>query len=275
MSSRELCWIAPQLKPLHELAHAVESAKKTRVSAQMRSADRALQEARLRILAYLCGMRPSLLPSRRLKAFLSLEVDEVAHLLLGLNFLFVGPFRIKQPFEVVWSGLSRLHGPGDGLNALSGEEFHFAELFYNRHLDGDPSALNCLMACLYRQAGSNPEHKPNSPDFCGDQRRPFNRATVELDALKFESVDHKRKGVILWWYQVNVHRIVEQNPGVFTKKGGEKAQPSLGWLPVFRALAKDPLQVDQISKMKLSRILYELNASRQEAISLKSKLKKR
>jgi hypothetical protein len=231
--------------------------------------DGRLQEHRIELLRRMCGVGRWPF-SKKNKAFYSMLPDEVADVLATLNFIFK-KIELQQPFAHFGFWGYRYYGPRPGLENLSGAEFHFAELVFAKALTGDAKALAELVAILYRPKGQGPKHNPESDDYCGDVRVPFNRFAVDARAKHFLALADKVKYPLLLWYAGQRARIMEGYPEVFSGSATEQAINE-GWLPIFRALAKDPLNFDVVAEKPLTFILWELTKLHQEAEVQRRKL---
>lgn len=246
--------------------------------------DLILQELRIKMLWKLLDLR--WYQWRKKRAFLSLFADELSDLLNTTDFLLEKPQRNKPPFEVLIVGRLKLIPPGHALRNLSAEEFHFLGLHLKKlsdlkhqNLNEKDLALeraalqNEIVYALYRPKGKTPEHIPGHDKFCGDERMPFNRHNWETKARLVADVPTWKKELIIWWFSQILLRIQDSHPLIFSKKGKSMAN-RYGWLPVFRQLAKNPLQTQKIGGLKLSYLLYELNQLIEESDRLKSRYAK-
>lgn len=281
-------WDEIQPQTLHALLLLIKEAQAALIlyqeSEDPESADLILQEARVKILWRLLDLR--WYHWRKKRAFLSLYADELSDLLNTTDFLLEKPQRNKPPFEVLIVGRQLLIPPGHALQNLSAEEFHFLGLHLkklsglkNRNITDKDLALeraalqNEIVYALYRPKGKTPEHIPGHDKFCGDERIRFNRHNWEAKAGLVADVPTWQKELIIWWFSQMLLRIQEAHPLIFSKKS-EGLANRYGWLPVFRQLAKNPLQTEKIGSLKLSYLLYELNQIIEESDRLKSRYAK-
>lgn len=247
-------------------------------------ADLALQELRIKMLWKLLDMRWH--HWRKKRAFLTLFADELSDLLNTTDFLLERPQRNKPPFAEFKLGRQTFLSPGHALQNLTAEEFHFLSLHLKKLSDLKDSSLsdqakaleksalqNEIVYALYRPRGKKPAHRPSHEDFVGDERIPFNRHNWEEKARILNNLPTWKKELIIWWFSQMLLRIQEAHPLIFSKKGKSMAN-HYGWLPVFRQLAKNPLQTQKIGGLKLSYLLYELNQLIEESDRLKSRYAK-
>lgn len=281
-------WDEIQPHTLHVLLPIIKEAQAALIlfqeSKDPEPADLALQELRIKMLWKLIDLRWYDWCKKR--AFLSLYADELSDLLNTTDFLLERPQRNKPPFEFLAVGRQKLIPPGHALQNLSAEEFHFLGLHLkklselkDRKLNEKDLALeraalqNEIVYALYRPKGKIPEHIPGHHNFCGDERIRFNRYNWETKARLVADVPTWKKELIIWWFSQMLLRIQEAHPLIFSKKK-EGLANRYGWLPVFRQLAKNPLQTEKIGSLKLSYLLYELNQIIEESDRLKSRYAK-
>ena len=281
-------WDEIPAKTLHALLPQIKEAQAAFViyeeSDDREPADTVLQGLRIVILWKLLGLRWYHWLKKR--AFLSIYADELSDMLNTTDFLLEHPQRNKPPFDVLKVGRTRLIPPGHALQNLSAEEFHFLGLHLQKlsalkdaDLGDKETAMehaalqNEIVFALYRPPGEKPEHNPSHDDFTGDERIPFNRHNWEKKARILANVPTWKKELIIWWFSQMLLRIQEAHPLIFSKKGKSLAN-RYGWLPVFRQLAKNPLQTQKIGGLKLSYLLYELNQLIEESDRLKSRYAK-
>lgn len=281
-------WDEIQPQTLHALLPLIKEAQAAlflyKKSEDSEPPDLVLQELRIKMLWKLLDLR--WYHWRKKRAFLSIYADELSDVLNTTDFLLERPQSNKPPFDLLKVGRTKLIPPGHALQNLSAEEFHFLGLHLQKlsalkdaDLGDKETAMeraalqNEIVYALYRPGGEKPKHKPNHDDFVGDERISFNRHNWEDRARILADLPIWKKELIIWWFSQMLLRIQEANPLIFSKKGKSKAN-RYGWLPVFRQLAKNPLQTQKIGGLKLSYLLYELNQLIEESDRLKSRYAK-
>jgi len=243
-------------------------------------ADLMLQELRIKMLWMLLGLRWYHWLKKR--AFLSLYPDELNDILNETDFLIERPLRNAPPFEKIKVGRKTLIPPGKALQNLSAEEFHFLGLHLKKLSELKQESIthkerilkrtalqNEIVYALCRPRGKKPNYHPENEDYSGDERIRFNRHNWEVKSRLVADIPLWKKELIIWWYSQMLLRIQDAHPLIFTKKAERKAN-HYGWLPVFRQLAKNPLQTEKIGNLKLSSLLYELNELISESDRLKA-----
>lgn len=165
---------------------------------------------------------------------------EVIHSMLEemrvTDFLFASnPTRNFIPF-IKCGSFGRLYGPGN-FDCFRGNEFAFADEMYFRYKQGDISALDKMIAILYRKG--KPGYKPDFFDTDGDRREPFNMHTVDLRLKDVESLCTAKKALIAMWYAGCRQEWTESFPHVFPKslEGESEENSSAGWLNTLRGLS--------------------------------------
>jgi len=247
-------------------------------------ADHMLQELRIKMLWKLLDLRWYHWLKKR--AFLSLYADELSDILNTTDFLIERPNRNAPPFAQIKVGRHTLISPGHALQNLSAEEFHFLGLHLKKLSDLEKESIsqkarilkkvalqNEIVYALYRPRGKKPNYQPKHEEYNGDERIRFNRHNWEVKSRIVANVPPWKKELIIWWYSQMLLRIQDAHPLIFSKKAEGKAN-RYGWLPVFRQLAKNPLQTEKIGSLKLSYLLYELNQLLEESDRLKSRYAK-
>lgn len=211
---------------------------------------------------------------RTIKALQSLYDDERAAVLQATNFILQKPYRTEPPIHRlrVRAFPALYISPGARFQNMTGAEFHFACFAHKAYRENPTDqALNELCAILYRPKSHSVEHNPNHAKFCGDERRPFNRFTIESNARIWRRVPNATKKIILWWFESMYLIIQEKNSDLFTKKRTNEASDQ-GWLPVFRQLSDGLKDFDDIANMRLSLILYEMREAKRESEAYQRKI---
>lgn len=168
--------------------------------------------------------------------------------------------------------------PVDDLSNLGFGEWCFAYECYNYYrLTDDPSALNKLIAVIYRPL--DPLSKKDSPDFKGDIREKFNSNLIEKRAQLLRGVDEKIKLAILAWFSVALAEVIEELPNVFPKREGDsESEAPTGddgrtWLSVFSDLLGPKWgTMDQLSD---TNAMFILNYLEEQQIEFKKSNKKK
>ena len=243
-------------------------------------ADLILQELRIKMLWKLLDL--SWYHWLKKRAFLSLYADELSDILNTTDFLIESPLRNAPPFEKIKVGRLTLIPPCKALQNLSAEEFHFLGLHLKKLSELKQESItpkeralkrtalqNEIVYALYRPQGKKPNYHSENEDYSGDERIRFNRHNWEVKSRLVADIPLWKKELIIWWYSHMLLRIQDAHPLIFTKKT-ERSANRYGWLPVFRQLAKNPLQTEKIGSLKLSYLLYELNELIDESERLKS-----
>ena len=275
LSDRQLHKLLPLLPKLYTAADNFKKAKGN--AALLKIADSHLQHLRIKALYILLDIKWWHLRNRI--AMGALYADELTEVLNTIDFILQAPNRVKAPFPYL---AKKYVGPDDGLKALTAEEYHFATLKMREIAQQSEAespnkeALETLMRQLcfimYRPKGKGPKHNPQHPDYCGDRRSPFNRHSLETLSTKLERVPFWKIQIIVWWFGQLNRKIQQAHPRIFSGSK-EKEGNSKGWLTVFRALAKDPLKTQEIGRLRLSFLLFELGESLHESDRINQKFK--
>lgn len=273
VTDKDMAWITPKLQDWKKQYLAWVDAMEEGKADMAKVYDALLQKSRIYILKKLCGI--SRIPwSRTARAFYSMLPDEVADVLLQLNFIFTDLDRqLPTPYLFKHKG-KYYHNPGKDFQLITGGEFHFADKYYASYLEhGRLEDLDQLVAILYRQRGKGPEHQPGHEKYCGDLRRPFNKNRIELDAATLATLPLSTKVTIFFWWQCFRQQLQLSWKDIFSQERTKKAQKGNGWIPIFRTLSKHPLQFEAVAELKLSLLLMELRESMREAKEMERKLK--
>ena len=157
---------------------------------------------------------------------------------------------------------------------ITGLEYQYATLHYQQyHAHRKDQDLHTLLAVLYRPSDLANSHNPRHPQFSGDQRRNFNPANLERDAARMASLSKALQSTILFYFSCSLQAVTESHPRIFTTKSDSKAK-RLGWIPVFRSLAQNKLELEKVWNLRMSRLLFEINQVIAETDALQSQLNK-
>lgn len=222
--------------------------------------DETIQTERINLLLALLNL-PKWPFRKEKKALFSLTADELKDVLQELTFVFeeIKPFNCPLPTFKHKS--KTYHAPAESLQNITGSEFHFLEMCYSEACAQKTESLNLLVAILYRQKGNGPEHTEKSQAFVGDVRTPFNRFAADKNAELLATLPHETKMLVLLWYTSCRNAIIKNHPHVFktsSAKSETEETENNGWMSVFRNLAKNPLDFDDIANKNLSYLLWEL-----------------
>lgn len=274
LSFHQLAFVLPKITQYMEvqkrLAKAHKGHPKSRLSVLLPQAT----FIRFALLLHLSGVQRLPFYSRKLHAFRAMNVDE-AQLASGcIDWLFQKPHRLKPPKSRFFHRFRWYYSPGRCLENITGLEFHYATLHYQQyHAHRKDQDLHTLLAVLYRPSDLANSHNPRHPQFSGDQRRNFNPATLERDAARMASLSKALQSTILFYFSCSLQAITESHPRIFTTKSDSKAK-RLGWIPVFRSLAQNKLELEKVWNLRMSRLLFEINQVIAETDALQSQLNK-
>ncbi len=259
-----LLWLCPQLFSYRtkylQWVKAVDNPN-PRVTEQ---ADVDLQNCRIRILLKLLGVKSGW-NSRKRAALFSVDENQLADILLIINFVFTDNDRLRAPVsEIRHKGIKYLP-PAKSFSNITGSEFHFLDRYYTEYLESrNLEVLTKMLGIIYREAGVQNTHNPLDAFYCGDVRVPFNRFQIELRAKRFARVSPKLKHATFFWYHCFRQQLQKNRKDVFSNSNQKVAHGGTGWLGVFRQLAKHPIHFETIANMKLTSILYELSEVKKE-----------
>lgn len=163
-----------------------------------------------------------------------------------------------------------LFGPADEFNNMIVSEFIFAEQFYALHKNNEPTALDSLIATLYRPAKRFYNRKLNKD---GDIRKEFNDNVLPFYTGKVSKWPMDVKLSILHWYEGCRLKVISDNPSVFGASSGESAL--YGLFSVMRGVAEKGVHGDlsKVEKMYVKVFLLELNELVAEAARIEKSQK--
>lgn len=272
LTTKQLLWICPRLKGFRQKYREYDELTKGKHTELASYADQELQAIRITILKKICGIGRWPF-SRKNRAFYAMAPEQLADILLELNFIFVAMDRTKPVMDSFRYKRTTYYGPGDEMKNLTGAEFHFLDRLYQQYLEsGQEKYLNAMVAILYRPQGITDVHDPQHEDFAGDIRRRFNRHQVEKDAEHLAGLSKGHKAAIFFWWQCFRQELQNRRKDVFSQGNKKQAQNSGGWIPVFRSLARHPIHFESIANMRLSEILRELALAKREADAERKRL---
>jgi hypothetical protein len=155
----------------------------------------------------------------------------------------------------------KLHGPADGLSNILLKEYIHAETFYTEYFKtNSENALNNLIAVLYRPAGKT---KPDSINFSGDLREPFNDFLTETYAQITRKITPDIKRAVLWYYEGCKRHIANLFPKVFKEGNGESSSDKnifMQFMTIVDELANNqPAENERIMNVYLYTALNSLN----------------
>jgi hypothetical protein len=166
-----------------------------------------------------------------------------------------------------------LYGPADNFGNLRMNEFAYAQNAFEEYKEKeDMSALNRLVAALYREAKPGYDFRLN-PD--SDCRQDFNEAVMNYHAEKVISKwPLYVKLLVLKWYAGCFEQMMKENQDLFSSNKSEVALH--GIVSVMRNVAKSGTYGDfnSVEKMYVKMIMIELKETKHEADELEKSYKK-
>lgn len=166
------------------------------------------------------------------------------------------------------------YGPSSKLFNVTLSEFIHCENNMARYVrTKEMQYLDKVIAILYRP--QDHRYDPDSPQFKGDRRQPFNDHHIDARARRISKLNHNVKLSIFlfyqgcqWWYQ-------QQFPRVF-KKSSAQPENNLGFLNLVDALSGgDVTKIEQIRQSYLMDVMVHLERAAQEYEKLEEKMKKK
>lgn len=128
----------------------------------------------------------------------------------------------------------KYYGPVGSFSTLKAEEWtHAADAFREYTSTNDEKYLDLLIAILWRP--KNPKADPESEDWMGDYRIPYNEFTVEGRAKKLAKIDFRTKLAILLWFRGCWAEWEEMFPRLFSATSGQAE--SFGWMETLQKLS--------------------------------------
>lgn len=166
------------------------------------------------------------------------------------------------------------YGPSDKLFNINFSEFIHAETNLKRFNETkEIKYLDRLVAVLYRPQDKH--YDPESPDYKGDRRAPFNDHRIDERAEQLRKLNHNIRMCIYLFYVGCQWWIQQQFPHVFSYKGGDQDN-KLGFLGMVDALTGgDVTKTEEIRSSYLMDVMVHLERSAIEYEIMKEKLKKK
>lgn len=274
LSFSQLAFALPEITQYMELQKQLSVAHQSRTQKRLSVLLPQVHAIRFALLIHLSGVHQLPFFSPKIRAFRALDSEEAEIASRCIDWLFQKPQRLLPPKDRFFYQGRFYYAPGKCLENITGLEFHFASLHYQQYTtEHKEQDLDTLIAILYRPTKRSPSHLPRNSQFSGDRRIPFNPATLERDAARFSRLSKTLKSTILFYFSCSLQTITESHPRIFTKKSDSQAR-RFGWIPVFRSLAQDKLQLEKVWNLRMSRLLFEINQVILESDELKSKLSK-
>lgn len=174
----------------------------------------------------------TLLNKSRIK-FWCIAVDAKARMLPFVDWVFSANTLTAQ----LITSYKGYYAPKAEFDNLTLAEFHFTELFYKPAIDGDESALNELIAVLYRRP------KPNYDfikDIDGDARVEFNANVIPYNAKRIARLfPGEVKTAIMMLYDGCREHLKELYDDAFSAPGAQETADELGMYNLIRNLSGD------------------------------------
>jgi hypothetical protein len=146
---------------------------------------------------------------------------------LGTNLL------LKLRCGVWYQRLRPLYGPANRFYNVRFGEFIAADNFFRRWMaTKQDEFLDKLIAVLYRPADRN--EKPDSRNFHGDRRQPFNEHNINSRAKQVSRISPVVKMAVALWYNGCLHHLSVNFPHCFGGGGNQKSR--FGSLTLVQAL---------------------------------------
>ena len=166
-----------------------------------------------------------------------------------------------------------LFGPSREFDNLTLGEFHFSETYYRQLATGDLTAVNSLVAVLYRKP--RPFYN-KSKDKHGDIRLPFNANLIAYYANKIASWPTSVKTAIVMWYDGCRQNLVETYNEVFSAPGGgDHNDNDAGMYGVIRNLSGDRFgRVSEVEKVFVHTAFTEIERTMEDNRRMEAELKK-
>jgi hypothetical protein len=180
----------------------------------------------------------------------------------------------KNLFPVIKVNFANLYGPDDCLYNVSFEEFLMADRsFYDYLATGNMEHLDRLVAILYRPMRD--DYIPNSSDYDGDIRQPFNDHLIDARLEKVASIkSHFKLGVFLFMQGCKYY-IAGKFPKVFNKEN-EGKDDGLGYLGLIDHMnGGDPTKNEKIRKLNAYEAFTRLQKAAEQNAAFKRNIKTR
>ena len=188
-----------------------------------------------------------------------------------VNFLFD-----QQPDLNTWrvDKYRRWIGPDQSMSAVTWHEFTLADSFFLRYKEtGEEIFLKMLCATLFRRKGRGRKHNPNSGQFTGDQRKPFNPNIPDKELKSIERWPEWIRGGVLLNYEGIRRHLEEQFPHVFSQENKNNIiNGPKGWEPVTLSLSGEKFGTyDQTLRTPFKTVLRHMEMNAIEIERIKSK----
>ncbi len=222
------------------------------------SISKSLKQAKLTILRALLDIPWA--------AFRNIRTESLAYQLRLTDFVFKQNTLTRQLLPIItvpylYFFRKKLYGPGDNFKTITVWEFIFAERFFLAfHNKKEEKDLDYLIAVLYRNQVK--PYQPDSPDFKGDIREPFNESNIKNRLRGIAQMPALHKQLVLTWYTGCRWKLTKLYPQAFEPPArGEKKKPSPNpWLDMLGDLPADKFGTIQEARLEnLHTVLYFLN----------------
>ena len=166
-----------------------------------------------------------------------------------------------------------LFGPCREFDNLTLGEFHFSETYYRQLATGDLTAVNSLVAVLYRKP--RPFYN-KSKDKYGDIRLPFNANLIAYYANKIASWPTSVKTAIVMWYDGCREKLVKTYNEVFAAPGGSDHNDNdAGMYGVIRNLSGDRFgKISEVEQVFVHTAFMEIEKVMEDNRRMEAELKK-
>jgi hypothetical protein len=157
----------------------------------------------------------------------------------------INPMLTRNPFPTVQCDSLTVHGPGDGLQDITYEQFVFL-LTYHQQMQTDPNAIHSLLSIIYR---------PNTGEILPEEMKKMHLAV---------------KTAILWFFLGCIQFISEKFPMTFSGGGTPSGNIFESQMRVIDALASnDVTKKEAVKNSLLYDALYSLEIAAENAERLK------
>jgi hypothetical protein len=153
-----------------------------------------------------------------------ISIDELYFFIGAANYLCADSQLTKNLFPKFTLLGRRFFGPSAKCYNITLLEFLHAEAtLFRFHTSHNPKQLATLCAILYRPQVKG--YNPNSPDYKGDRREPFNDYTFQRRVWWFKLLHPNRQYAVYVFYAGCRRAIMEAHPEVFGGGGAVSSEP--------------------------------------------------
>lgn len=187
------------------------------------------------------------------------------------EYCFEKPTFTEQLLPKLSAGGHELIGPKKQFRNLTVNEFIYTETAYNAYCSSkNLEKLHALIAILYRPEDTRKD--PESPDFDGDMRQPFNNHLIEKRLPMVKRLMPEYQMLIFYWYQACRDQLIKDYWRCFNGGGNESSGGQKSWNTFLNAMAGGKFgDFEKTKKALVHDVFTDIQMEKEQAERMKKK----